>query len=155
MHFSRQSSPGDQMWGARSGFPLGYFQWKKESKNLGAPSFLFIRTNLSSWQIFSCACMSHFIYDVAVMMQLADRMVAPTTDYIKRPPSLQREKRNSFEILRRLKNSLKEQFCLTQSFCLDYIFALSATSIYHINCQGTSHNLPSNCKICRLTWELP
>ena len=38
--------------------------------------------------------MSHFIYDVEVMMQLADRnrMVAPTTDYIKRPPSLQRKK---------------------------------------------------------------
>ena len=45
--------------------------------------------------------MSHFIYDVEVMMQLADRnrMVAPTTDYIKRPPSLQRKK----EILLRLK----------------------------------------------------
>ena len=36
--------------------------------------------------------MSHFIYDVEVMMQLADRMVAPTTVHIKRPPSLQRKK---------------------------------------------------------------
>ena len=133
------------------GFSSSIFSMKKAKQKFRCTFFSFHQDKFILLTNFSCACMSHFIYDVAVMMQLADRMVAPTTDYIKRPPSLQREKRNSFEILRRLKNSLKGQFCLTQSFCLDYIFALSATSIYHINCQGTSHNLPSNCKICRST----